>query len=102
MIQDEVFLSHIFGGVTWALASNTTRATNPDASVGSDGPEWVPPYVLILVLRPKKLTVWFRIQDPDPTATDGSSEEGSSSSIHANIMMGVLSMTLAGLFAFLL
>lgn len=32
--QDETFLAHIFGGMKWAVASNTTRAFNPDGKVG--------------------------------------------------------------------
>lgn len=28
-------MAHIMGGLTWALASNTTRAFNPDAKVGN-------------------------------------------------------------------
>ncbi|KAG9030209.1 hypothetical protein FS842_004454, partial [Serendipita sp. 407] len=40
---DDLFLGHVMGGVTWALASNTTRAMNPDATVGSLGPAYTPP-----------------------------------------------------------
>ncbi|KAJ1307338.1 hypothetical protein OPQ81_001444 [Rhizoctonia solani] len=32
---DQTFLSHILGGIQWALASNTTRAMNPNAQVGA-------------------------------------------------------------------
>jgi len=41
--QDDVFMSHIFGGITYVLAANTTRAMNPSATVGSLGPSWTPP-----------------------------------------------------------
>ncbi|KAG8831514.1 hypothetical protein FRC18_006405 [Serendipita sp. 400] len=40
---DDLFLGHVMGGVTWALASNTTRAMNPSATVGSLGPAYTPP-----------------------------------------------------------
>ncbi|KAG5645558.1 hypothetical protein DXG03_005833 [Asterophora parasitica] len=33
--QDELFLSHVLGGVSWTLQSNTTRATNSSALVGN-------------------------------------------------------------------
>ncbi|KAH0585062.1 hypothetical protein H2248_008325 [Termitomyces sp. 'cryptogamus'] len=33
--QDELFLSHVLGGVSWVLQGNTTRAMNPSASVGN-------------------------------------------------------------------
>ncbi|KAF9648827.1 class I glutamine amidotransferase-like protein [Thelephora ganbajun] len=32
--QDELFLSHVFGGITWALDSGTTKASNPAADLG--------------------------------------------------------------------
>jgi type 1 glutamine amidotransferase len=41
--KDDVFMSHVFGGVTYVLSSNTTRAMNPSATVGSLGPSWTPP-----------------------------------------------------------
>ncbi|PPQ68228.1 hypothetical protein CVT26_005761 [Gymnopilus dilepis] len=33
--QDELFLSHVLGGISWALQSNTTRAFNSSALVGN-------------------------------------------------------------------
>ncbi|KAF8999163.1 trehalose utilization-domain-containing protein [Cyathus striatus] len=33
--QDELFLSHVLGGIMWTLQSNTTRATNTSALVGN-------------------------------------------------------------------
>ncbi|KAG8866047.1 hypothetical protein FRC20_009137 [Serendipita sp. 405] len=33
--QDETFLSHVLGGITWTLQSNTTRAFNSNANVGN-------------------------------------------------------------------
>jgi len=33
--QDDLFLAHVFGGVHWALQSNTTRAYNSSALVGN-------------------------------------------------------------------
>ncbi|KAG9020015.1 hypothetical protein FS842_007674, partial [Serendipita sp. 407] len=41
--HDDLFMGHVFGGLTWALDSNTTRATNPSATVGSLGPSYTPP-----------------------------------------------------------
>lgn len=41
--HDDTFMGHIMGGITWALASNTTRAMNPSATVGSLGPSYTPP-----------------------------------------------------------
>lgn len=41
--HDDKFLGHVFGGITWTLASNTTRASNPSATVGSLGPSWGSP-----------------------------------------------------------
>lgn len=41
--KDDVFMGHIFGGITYVLASNTTRAMNPSATVGSLGPSYTPP-----------------------------------------------------------
>jgi len=32
--QDELFLSHVFGGITWVLDSGTTKASNPAADLG--------------------------------------------------------------------
>ncbi|KIM27394.1 hypothetical protein M408DRAFT_71350 [Serendipita vermifera MAFF 305830] len=40
--KDDVFMSHILGGLAYVLASNTTRAMNPDATVGSLGPKYTP------------------------------------------------------------
>jgi len=40
---DDTFLGHVFGGITWTLASNTTRAMNPSGTVGSLGPSYTPP-----------------------------------------------------------
>jgi type 1 glutamine amidotransferase len=40
---DDLFLGHVFGGITWTLASNTTRAMNPSGTVGSLGPSYTPP-----------------------------------------------------------
>lgn len=31
---DELFLSHVFGGITWTLCSGTTRSSNPKATLG--------------------------------------------------------------------
>jgi hypothetical protein len=36
--QDDTFLAHVFGGMKWALASNTTRAFNPNGKVGHLNP----------------------------------------------------------------
>ncbi|KAH7873455.1 trehalose utilization-domain-containing protein [Lentinula edodes] len=33
--QDELFLAHVFGGITWTLQSNTTLAFNTSAEVGN-------------------------------------------------------------------
>ncbi|KAL0954650.1 hypothetical protein HGRIS_003602 [Hohenbuehelia grisea] len=33
--EDEIFMSHVLGGVSWVLASNTTKATNASAQVGN-------------------------------------------------------------------
>lgn len=33
--KDDLFISHILGGISWALQSNTTRATNSSALVGN-------------------------------------------------------------------
>jgi len=33
--SDELFMAHVLGGITWVLQSNTTRAFNPVAKVGS-------------------------------------------------------------------
>ncbi|KAJ3714905.1 trehalose utilization-domain-containing protein [Lentinula guzmanii] len=33
--QDELFLAHVFGGITWTLQSNTTLAFNASAQVGN-------------------------------------------------------------------
>ncbi|KAF5382068.1 hypothetical protein D9615_004287 [Tricholomella constricta] len=33
--QDDLFLSHVLGGVSWTLQSHTTRATNSSALVGN-------------------------------------------------------------------
>jgi len=33
--QDSTFMAHVMGGITWALASNTTRAFNANATVGN-------------------------------------------------------------------
>jgi len=33
--SDELFLGHVFGGITWALASKTTRAFNSSGKVGN-------------------------------------------------------------------
>lgn len=33
--QDELFLRHVLGGITWALESKTTRAFDSDAKVGN-------------------------------------------------------------------
>ncbi|KAJ3876060.1 class I glutamine amidotransferase-like protein [Lentinula edodes] len=33
--QDELFLAHVFGGITWILQSNTTLAFNTSAEVGN-------------------------------------------------------------------
>ncbi|KAF8466836.1 class I glutamine amidotransferase-like protein [Gautieria morchelliformis] len=33
--QDSTFMAHVMGGLTWALASNTTRAFNANAKVGN-------------------------------------------------------------------
>ncbi|PVF98113.1 class I glutamine amidotransferase-like protein [Serendipita vermifera] len=46
--QDETFMSHVLGGVSYVLDSNTTRARNSSATVGSLGPEYTPPYVSFL------------------------------------------------------
>ncbi|GAB1521745.1 hypothetical protein RhiTH_004842 [Rhizoctonia solani] len=32
---DQIFLMHVLGGIQWALASNTTRAMNPNGQVGA-------------------------------------------------------------------
>ena len=32
--QDELFLSHVFGGITWVLDSGTTVASNANADLG--------------------------------------------------------------------
>ncbi|TFK27170.1 class I glutamine amidotransferase-like protein [Coprinopsis marcescibilis] len=36
--QDPIFLSHVLGGISWALQSNTTRAFNSNALVGNGEP----------------------------------------------------------------
>ncbi|KIM27360.1 hypothetical protein M408DRAFT_311224 [Serendipita vermifera MAFF 305830] len=41
--KDDTFMGHIFGGIEFAILSNTTRAMNPDGTVGSLGPVWTPP-----------------------------------------------------------
>ncbi|KAI9001567.1 class I glutamine amidotransferase-like protein [Trametes punicea] len=33
--EDNLFIAHVMGGITWALQSNTTRAFNPDGKVGN-------------------------------------------------------------------
>ncbi|KAJ3716004.1 class I glutamine amidotransferase-like protein [Lentinula raphanica] len=33
--QDDLFLAHVFGGITWALQANTTLAFNSSAQVGN-------------------------------------------------------------------
>ncbi|KAI0833696.1 class I glutamine amidotransferase-like protein [Trametes gibbosa] len=33
--QDELFMAHVLGGIQWTLQSNTTRAFNPDGTVGN-------------------------------------------------------------------
>ncbi|KDQ56748.1 hypothetical protein JAAARDRAFT_36238 [Jaapia argillacea MUCL 33604] len=33
--QDNLFMSHVMGGLSWAIESNTTRFSDPDAQVGS-------------------------------------------------------------------
>ncbi|KAA1472199.1 class I glutamine amidotransferase-like protein [Dentipellis sp. KUC8613] len=33
--QDDLFMGHVTGGITWALQSNTTRAFNASAAVGN-------------------------------------------------------------------
>ncbi|THH30984.1 hypothetical protein EUX98_g3225 [Antrodiella citrinella] len=33
--EDTLFISHVMGGITWALQSNTTNFTNPTAPIGS-------------------------------------------------------------------
>jgi len=33
--EDSTFMAHVMGGLTWALASNTTRAFNTSANVGN-------------------------------------------------------------------
>ncbi|KAI0050441.1 class I glutamine amidotransferase-like protein [Auriscalpium vulgare] len=35
--QDNLFLGHVSGGISWVLQSNTTRAFNASAQVGSSG-----------------------------------------------------------------
>ncbi|KAL0067817.1 hypothetical protein AAF712_004985 [Marasmius tenuissimus] len=32
--QDDLFMDHVLGGITWTLQSNTTRTSNPGATVG--------------------------------------------------------------------
>jgi len=34
--EDSTFMAHVMGGITWALASNSTRAFNASASVGNE------------------------------------------------------------------
>ncbi|PVF98111.1 class I glutamine amidotransferase-like protein [Serendipita vermifera] len=41
--KDDTFMSHVLGGVSYVLDSNTTRARNPSATVGSLGPEYEAP-----------------------------------------------------------
>jgi type 1 glutamine amidotransferase len=36
--QDPLFMSHVTGGLTWALQANTTKAFNSSALVGNSGP----------------------------------------------------------------
>jgi hypothetical protein len=33
--QDDLFISHVLGGLSWVLESNTTRAMNSSALVGN-------------------------------------------------------------------
>jgi len=33
--QDDIFISHVLGGISWVLQSNTTRAYNSSATVGN-------------------------------------------------------------------
>jgi type 1 glutamine amidotransferase len=40
---DDTFLGHVLGGISWALASNTTRWINPAGTVGSLGPIYETP-----------------------------------------------------------
>ncbi|KAH9057821.1 class I glutamine amidotransferase-like protein [Lactarius vividus] len=35
--QDDLFLAHVVGGISWALQSNTTRAFNASGQVGNSG-----------------------------------------------------------------
>jgi len=35
--QDNLFIAHVVGGISWALQSNTTRAFNPNGQVGNSG-----------------------------------------------------------------
>ncbi|KAH9038610.1 trehalose utilization-domain-containing protein [Lactarius hengduanensis] len=35
--QDDLFLAHVVGGISWALQSNTTRAFNTSGQVGNSG-----------------------------------------------------------------
>jgi hypothetical protein len=61
--KDDTFMSHVLGGVTYVLDSNTTRARNPDAAVGSLGPDYEPPYVPRFLYRPS-LVILATCYDP--------------------------------------
>lgn len=78
---DDMFMSHIMGGVSWVVASNTTRALNPSATVGSLGPEYTPP-----------------AQPPQTTATIDS-HGGASSVFNHGIFGGLSAVGAASLFS---
>ncbi|EJD49637.1 class I glutamine amidotransferase-like protein [Auricularia subglabra TFB-10046 SS5] len=57
--KNETFLAHVMGGVSWALASGTTRAFNADASVGNNDsstkPKPTSPRYMAVALTLRKL-----------------------------------------------